>query len=188
MNLRLICSFSCIMLLWHLFGIEGANSRISDRPNRDLIGLERFTTEFVLNPQDSVPIIQTDLKITNNDSISCLIMFEQDTCLTDSTAIYNRFIHRKGDMSLIQWILDGNVVWDSWKDILYETFFKILAPNHSFEVIFITQPNGKPFMISEKHLRIIPLSTIERWKIMRLISPDMKPAFQPDVLVIPNFR
>jgi hypothetical protein len=127
---------------------------------------------------------QNLLQIENVSDENIWIFFEPDTTLTDNELILSRFKYKgEGDMSLYQWITDGNVNWGNLCPELDSLFFKILTPNQKFNIVYIGD-NIECFDEISQKLRIITNSEIRQiYKPLSQISATDPPAFQPDVIV-----
>ena len=132
---------------------------------------------------NEVIIKQSIMTIENVSCQNIWILIEKDTSLTNKELINRRFKYRnEGDMSLFQWMVDGNVNWSGFVLRLDSTFFKILAPGLTFTMISVDNPMYELI----EYIRIISGEEMkELFNALSTLPPDTTPSYQPDVIYIP---
>lgn len=144
-----------------------------------------YEIEITRSPliSNEILINQSIITIKNVSCQNIWILIEKDTSLTNKELINRRFKYRnEGDMSLFQWMVDGEVDWSRFVTNIDSTFFKILAPGLTFTMISV---DNSVYKLIE-YIRIISGEEMkELFKALSTLPPDITPSYQPDVIYIP---
>ena len=130
------------------------------------IQVERNISEYYI---DSTVYSQVDFYYSNNTDITYVLWIEKDNVdsLNNSQKIKKHFYTRKGDMSLIQLIWDGNVA--SFVPGLFDSFMKVIRPDERFNVTIINEgkvEQGSDEIRSlERHIVIVNANEIKGLQI-----------------------
>ncbi|MFB6319633.1 hypothetical protein [Saccharicrinis sp. FJH54] len=110
---------------------------------------------------------QIDLRYSNSTDSALVLWIEKYNVdsISDSKKIKNHFFTRKGDWSLIQIILDGNV--SSFVPGLFDSFMKVVKPGDQFTVSILSKGKTSSDLISslEKHIVIVKAGDIKGLQI-----------------------
>lgn len=133
-------------------------------------------------------IVQRVIEIENKSDENLWLFFEKDSVGSNRNIIRKRFFRSpSGEMSLFQWMVDGNVNWgELCPDIYDRWFFKIIPPHDSFHIVLIGNDISK-FEHVEKQIRI--LTQLEMQDIHGgfkcITAPKTHPSYQENIITIP---
>lgn len=132
---------------------------------------------------DNVVYNQTFNEIKNTSNSNVWIIFEKDITKSDIEILKERFFNREKGMSYIEFIFDGNVNWEHFEIDVWSTFFKIIPPGGDFLICTISQHDTNIDDIM-KYLRVINVGELSRYKVIKQITPDTTPSYQPNVITL----
>lgn len=161
-----------------------------------LVFFTSFSNEILCN--ESYRIKDYSVCYMVNDSIMTMSIIEVQNLTPDyiwiflndnpdidsKEFIYDRFIRKyDGDMSLFQWMIDGNVIWNnSCIDIFDRSFFKILSPNQNF--YFVGQSDSALIKRVKQEIKILTSNEIYNiYKPLSRFDNLSRPSYQPNVVV-----